>query len=178
MYHVRILPQYVAVLVLDQLYNGGQEVLIADEDYSSLPPALAHWAQVTYTEDPPSPPLSPPVEMGLQDDKIVWRSLPCEWTPLVSLDSLQGPPGPSGGLGERGPQGVPGPQGPIGSPGLSGPAGPAGKDAVLTPMTRIAALSTGTLNGLPATITSVTALATAFNTLLTELQAAGYMKKS
>lgn len=160
MYRLRINSQYMAVLVLDHVYNGGQELSITDEEYAALPSGMTRWAQVTYVPDAVPAPPPPPIEMVVRSQDIAWRTQACDWTSLITLDAL------------RGPQGPPGPTGALGPPGA------AGSSPLPAPMPRIAAMSTGTLNGLPATTTSLTTLTAAFNTLLTELQAAGYMKKS
>ncbi|HET6437070.1 MAG TPA: hypothetical protein VFG59_03345 [Anaeromyxobacter sp.] len=45
---------------------------------------------------------------------------------LISLQGIQGPPGPQGPAGDPGPQGDPGPPGPQGDPGPAGPPGDPG----------------------------------------------------
>ena len=72
--------------------------------------------------------------------------------------------------GPAGPQGEVGPQGPQGEQGLQGPAGPQGEkgaDAVINKLNKVDAL----------TVESVTTqeIATAFNNLIADLKAKGYM---
>lgn len=70
-------------------------------------------------------------------------------------------PGPKGEKGEAGPQG---PQGEVGP---AGPQGPQGADAVINKLNKVDAL----------TVESVTTqeIATAFNNLIADLKAKGYM---
>jgi len=193
MYHLRILPGYIAVLVLDHPYNDGQEIHLTDAEYASLPAGIRTWAQVTYSPDvlPPAPRTS--VEMSVMDDAIVWRSPTCEWTKLLPLEAIrglqgdrgltgpQGLPGSSGAPGVKGEAGVPGPMGPQGAVGIRGaigPQGPPGIGATMTLMPKVAPIPMVNVNGLPSTISSLATLQASFNTLLAELVAAGYMKTS
>lgn len=64
--------------------------------------------------------------------------------------------------GEAGPQG---PQGPAGPAGPAGPQGPAGKDAVIEKLAKVE----------PLEATDGEALKNAFNSLIADLKAKGYM---
>ncbi|CAG9714696.1 Collagen triple helix repeat (20 copies) [Clostridium neonatale] len=82
-------------------------------------------------------------------------------------------PGPKGDKGEKGDTGVTGPAGPKGEKGdagAQGPAGPKGADAIINKLNKVDAL----------TAESATAqqIATAFNNLIADLKAKGYMNQS
>ena len=78
-----------------------------------------------------------------------------------------GPQGPQGLQGEVGPAGPQGPQGLQGEVGPAGPKGEKGADAVINKLNKVDAL----------TVESVTTqeIATAFNNLIADLKAKGYM---
>lgn len=69
-----------------------------------------------------------------------------------------------------GPQGPAGPQGATGPKGDKGETGAKGKDAVITKLDNIAALETGSV--------SAEQIATAYNALIADLKAKGYMNQS
>ena len=82
-------------------------------------------------------------------------------------------PGPKGDKGEKGDTGATGPagaKGEKGDAGAQGPAGPKGADAIINKLNKIDAL----------TVESATAqqIATAFNNLIADLKAKGYMNQS
>ena len=76
-------------------------------------------------------------------------------------------PGPKGDKGEKGDTGA---TGPAGAKGEKGDAGPKGADAIINKLNKIDAL----------TVESATAqqIATAFNNLIADLKAKGYMNQS
>lgn len=81
-------------------------------------------------------------------------------------------PGPKGDKGEKGDTGATGPagaKGEKGDAGAQGPAGPKGADAIINKLNKIDAL----------TVESATAqqIATAFNNLIADLKAKGYMNQ-
>ena len=95
---------------------------------------------------------------------------------ISKIELTQGPAGPQGEVGPQGPKGEKGevgpagPQGEQGLQGLQGPAGPQGEkgaDAVINKLNKVDAL----------TVESVTTqeIATAFNNLIADLKAKGYM---
>lgn len=82
-------------------------------------------------------------------------------------------PGPKGDKGEKGDTGATGPagaKGEKGDAGAQGPAGPKGADAIINKLNKIDAL----------TVESATTqqIATAFNNLIADLKAKGYMNQS
>ncbi|MBC5628528.1 collagen-like protein [Clostridium sp. NSJ-6] len=76
-------------------------------------------------------------------------------------------PGPQGATGERGPAGATGPKG---DRGETGPQGPKGADAVINKLDKVDALT--------AESASTQDIATAFNNLIADLKAKGYMNIS
>lgn len=68
--------------------------------------------------------------------------------------------------GPKGETGATGPQGPAGAKGETGATGPAGKDAVITKLNKVDALAADA---------SAAAIVTAFNALVADLKAKGYM---
>ena len=86
---------------------------------------------------------------------------------ISKIELTQGPAGPQGLQGEVGPAGPAGPQGLQGEVGPAGPKGEKGADAVINKLNKVDAL----------TVESVTTqeIATAFNNLIADLKAKGYM---
>ena len=72
-------------------------------------------------------------------------------------------PGPQGATGERGPAG---PTGPKGDRGETGPQGPKGADAVINKLNKVDALASGA---------DAATIVTAFNNLIADLKAKGFM---
>ncbi|WP_368262939.1 hypothetical protein [Clostridium disporicum] len=79
----------------------------------------------------------------------------------------RGETGPQGATGERGPAGATGPKG---DRGETGPQGPKGADAVINKLEKVDALT--------AESASTQDIATAFNNLIADLKAKGYMNIS
>ena len=84
-------------------------------------------------------------------------------------------PGPQGATGERGPAGPTGPKGdrgetgptgPKGDRGETGPQGPKGADAVINKLNKVDALASGA---------DAATIVTAFNNLIADLKAKGFM---
>lgn len=173
MYRLVIHPPYIAVLLLGRLYQGGDEVVLTDEEYGRLPVSASTWAEVSHEEDPPPVQSPAPIEMSVIAQEVCWRTPDCSWKSLIALADLVGPEGPQG---LPGPQGQRGLVGPMGVPGLQGPAGAAGQPGKSPPlMPSLSLLTTVKPNGLPDTITALINLRDSYNTLLSRLKTAGYM---
>ena len=86
---------------------------------------------------------------------------------ISKIELTQGPQGPKGEKGEVGPAGPQGEQGLQGPKGEKGEVGEKGADAVINKLNKVDAL----------TVESVTTqeIATAFNNLIADLKAKGYM---
>lgn len=82
---------------------------------------------------------------------------------IASIELTPGPTGPKGERGETGPTGATGPKGDKGDPG---PAGPKGADATINKLNKVDALDSGA---------EVAAVVTAFNNLIADLKAKGFM---
>lgn len=86
-------------------------------------------------------------------------------TGIAQVELTPGPAGPAGAKGEKGDTGAAGPKGDRGETGPQGPQGPKGADAVIQKLTKVDALSA----------TDGETLKTAFNNLIADLKAKGYM---
>lgn len=80
---------------------------------------------------------------------------------ITNIELTPGPAGPTG------PQGAKGATGPKGDKGDTGPAGPKGADAVINKLNKVDALT--------AESASTQDIATAFNNLIADLKAKGFM---
>lgn len=89
---------------------------------------------------------------------------------IVNIELTPGPKGDKGEKGDTGATGPAGAKGEKGDAGAQGPAGPKGADAIINKLNKIDAL----------TVESATAqqIATAFNNLIADLKAKGYMNQS
>ena len=85
---------------------------------------------------------------------------------IASIELTPGPTGPKGERGETGPTGATGPKGDKGDPG---PAGPKGADATINKLNKVDALDSGA---------EVAAVVTAFNNLIADLKAKGFMNEA
>ena len=84
------------------------------------------------------------------------------------IASIELTPGPKGETGAQGPAGPTGPKGDKGETGATGPQGPKGADAVINKLNKVDALDGGA---------EVAVVVTAFNNLIADLKAKGYMNQ-
>ena len=85
---------------------------------------------------------------------------------IASIELTPGPKGETGAQGPAGPQGATGETGPQGP---AGPTGPKGEDAVINKLNKVDALA--------ADSATTQQIATAFNNLIADLKAKGYMNQ-
>ena len=85
---------------------------------------------------------------------------------IASIELTPGPKGETGAQGPAGPQGATGETGPQGP---AGPTGPKGEDAVINKLNKVDALT--------ADSATTQQIATAFNNLIADLKAKGYMNQ-
>lgn len=89
---------------------------------------------------------------------------------IAEIELTPGPKGEKGEAGPQGPQGEAGPAGPQGPQGEQGPQGPQGADAVINKLDKVDALT--------AESASTQDIATAFNNLIADLKAKGFMNSN